>query len=90
MCGWFSAAIARASCSKRAGDRIGAELVGQDLDRDDASEPRVARLLDLAHPACAKGRDDFIRAKADARGEGHEIAVDYMVGVANKDGISPQ
>lgn len=59
--------------------RIGAELGGQDLDGDIASEPWIAGLVDLAHTACPKGRDDLIRAKANARGEGHEIAVDYMV-----------
>src|SRR5205085_10217604 len=31
---------------------------GQDLDRDGASEARIARLVDLAHPPGAEGSDD--------------------------------
>src|SRR5262249_59028278 len=53
-----------------AGDQIG---VGarQDLDRDRAAQPRVGRLVDLAHPARAERRDDLVRADANAGGEAH-------------------
>ncbi len=39
-----------------AGERIGigGELLGQDLYRDLAAEPRVPRPLDLSHPARAE------------------------------------
>ena len=35
--------------------RIGRERLGQHLDRDVAVQPRVARAIDLAHPAGADG-----------------------------------
>ena len=34
------------------------------FDRDVASEPRIARPIDLAHSAGAKLRSDFVRAKS--------------------------
>ena len=40
------------------------------LDGDRAIEPRVAGFVDLAHPACAKERDDFVRAEPRAGGQG--------------------
>ena len=58
--------------------RIGRERVRQDLDRDRAIEPRVARPVDLAHAAGAEGRDDLVRAEARAGGEGQGFAMDYM------------
>ena len=51
--------------------RIGGEALGQNLDRDGAIEARVARFVDLAHPAGAKRRDDFVRAEASAGGQRH-------------------
>ena len=35
----------------------------QDLQRDIAIERRIARTIDLAHPARAEGADDFIRTE---------------------------
>ena len=40
------------------------EVRGQDLDRHSAVEPRVARFVDLAHPARADLRRQLIRADA--------------------------
>ena len=55
MCGWFSAAAARASrTSRRAGRRIIGGRRRQDFDRDDAVELLVVRAVDLAHPAGAR------------------------------------
>ena len=42
------------------------ERVGQDLDRDVALQPRVARAIHLAHAAGAEQRVDFVRAEASA------------------------
>ena len=42
---------------------IGRERGGQDLDRDLASEPRVARAVDLAHAAGAERREDLVRTQ---------------------------
>ena len=58
MCGWVSCEIARASRSKRSRNcGSPASCRGQDLDRDGAIEPRVARLVDLAHAARAERCD---------------------------------
>ena len=49
--------------------RIGGERGGQHLDGDRAVEPRVARAIDLAHPAGAEGRQDLVRAEFRSRGQ---------------------
>ena len=45
-----------------AGEALGVvcEQVGQDLERDVATELRVARAIDLAHAAGAEQREDFV------------------------------
>ena len=43
----------------------------QDLDRDDAIQPRVARAIDLAHAAGAEGGLNFVWAEVRARLNGH-------------------
>jgi hypothetical protein len=49
------------------------EPVGREnLDGDVAAEPRVAGAIDLAHSACADGRDDLVRTETAARGQRHE------------------
>ena len=48
---------------------IGGEVLGQHLDGDVASEPRVPRPIDLAHPARAERRQDLVGAEAGAGGE---------------------
>ena len=55
MCGWLSAASdARLALEPREPVGIIVNARGQDLDRDVAIEPRVARAIDLAHPADAQ------------------------------------
>ena len=44
---------------------IGGECRRQHLDRDVASQLRVARAIDFAHPARAKSREDLIRPDGD-------------------------
>src|SRR4029434_10668964 len=51
---------------------IGGEEFGQDLERNIATEPGVACLVDLPHAARAERREDFVRAKSCAGSEGHE------------------
>ncbi len=65
MFGWFRAARTSASRWNRA-RRSGsaADGLGQDLDRDLALEVRVRGAIDLAHPARAERRDDFVGAQA--------------------------
>src|SRR5260370_30907734 len=52
-----------------------AELLGTDLDRDDAIKPRIARLPHLPHAARTDRRKDFVRAKAAAAGQAHECHI---------------
>ena len=58
----------------KAGDPLGVrdERFRQNLDRNVATQLRVARLVDLAHATCPKGRKDLVRAEADAGNEGQE------------------
>ncbi len=53
--------------------RIVRDVRRQDLDRDRAAEPRVARLVHFAHPAGAKGRHDFVGAEPAAGGENRRL-----------------
>ena len=46
------------------------EGIGQDLDRDVATQSGVSGAIHLAHAAGAKGREDLIRPEASAQGEG--------------------
>ena len=46
-------------------------VVREDLDGDLAAEPRIARAIDLAHPARADEREHFIRAEVRPGGQGH-------------------
>ena len=46
-------------------------MLRQDLDRHGPLEARVARLVDLSHPAGADRREDLVGAEAGARSEGH-------------------
>src|SRR5882762_1542703 len=47
------------------------ERVRDDLQRDVATELRIARAIDLAHAAGAERRQDFVRAEACASGQAH-------------------
>ena len=46
--------------------------IDQDLDGHRSIEPRVARLIDLPHPARADERDDLVVAQAGAGSQGHD------------------
>ena len=77
MCGWLSAAIARASRSNRSRSSASlGDVRGQDLDRDRAIEARVAGLVDLAHPARAEGRNHLVVPKPRTAFEGY-LCADY-------------
>lgn len=47
------------------------DAVGQDLQRDDASERGVTGTIHLAHPARAKEREDFVGAQALSDHQAH-------------------
>src|SRR5262245_26790571 len=51
--------------------RIRGKRVWQDLQRNVPLQACVACVVDLAHPARAEGRDDFIGAEANPRFEPH-------------------
>jgi hypothetical protein len=57
------------------GDPLGVarNQVGDDLQRDLSPEPAVPGAVNLTHSACAKGRDDFVRAEPVANREGHAV-----------------
>ena len=46
---------------------IGRRVSGQDLDRDLASQPRIARLPHLAHPAGSEAEQDLVGTDAARR-----------------------
>ena len=71
MCGWFSEATKRASRSRLVRSSTRRERAAQNLDRDRAVEPRVARPIDLAHAALADRRSDFIWAELGTGRQGH-------------------
>ena len=50
---------------------IGGERLRQDLERDLAIEPRVARAVHLAHAACTEQRHDLEGAETCSSGECH-------------------
>ena len=59
---------------------IGAERLGQDLQRDVASKLGVPRAIDFAHAAGPKGGEDFVRAEAGAGCNGQGLR-DYTGGI---------
>ena len=74
MCGWLSAATTWASrLEARQTVGVSRESVGKNLQRNITIQFRVACAVDLAHPAGAEHRDDFIRAEARSGGEGHGL-----------------
>ena len=44
--------------------RIGRKARGQHLNRHIATEPRIARTIDLVHAAHAERRENFVRTEA--------------------------
>jgi hypothetical protein len=65
----------RAGFALEAVSRLGGlgDIRGQHLDGDVAIEPRVARLVDLAHAARADRGDDLVRSQACTSRECHRI-----------------
>src|SRR5206468_11928444 len=53
--------------------RIISAVLGKNLDRDIALQPRVARAIHLAHPAGADGGDDLIGSEAGTGTQGHQL-----------------
>jgi hypothetical protein len=51
--------------------RVGGDACGQYLNRDDASQASIPRLIDLAHSARADWRHDLVRTKVDTVTECH-------------------
>ena len=78
MCGCESCEIVlRLALEALAELRVDGEMRRQHLDRDRALEPRVARPVDLAHPARADRRDDLVGAEPSAGTERHGCAASY-------------
>ena len=50
---------------------VGEERLRQNLQRDIASEPRVAGAVAVAHPARASEADDLVRAETSASSQSH-------------------
>ena len=53
--------------------RIGRGRRGEDLDRDEPIEPRVARAIDLAHRAGSQRRQDLVGSESCAGMDGHPV-----------------
>src|SRR5262245_3359974 len=51
--------------------RIRGEVLGQDLDRDDAIQSRIASPIDFAHSSGADGGEDLVWAESSASRETH-------------------
>ena len=64
----------RLALEAREGGGVRREALGKDLDRDVAVEFRVARAVDLSHPARAERPEDFVRAEARTGQEGHDVS----------------
>src|SRR5450432_2408055 len=50
---------------------------GENLDGDDALQPRIQCTIHLAHAASSERRLNFIRSESGARGKGHPCASLY-------------
>ena len=61
----------RLAIEPRPGDVICGECRRQDLERYRPVEPRIARLVDLAHAAGTQGLDDFVGAESRSWRGGH-------------------
>jgi hypothetical protein len=60
----------RFAFQSRAPSGVVRDAVRQQFDGNVAIEPRVAGLVDLAHPTRAEGGENFIRSEARAGREG--------------------
>jgi len=73
--------------------RIAGEKRRQNLERDLARQPAVARQIHLAHAAGADERDDFVAAEPGAWLESHDSRWNYRHAVraaASRSGRSPR
>ena len=61
--------------------RMAGSLDGQDLHRDSAMKPRVARQIDAAHAAVPEKGNHFIRADAAADVHVHEVSAIIACGL---------
>ena len=61
---------------------VGGERRGQDFDGDEAIEPDVARLVDLAHAAGPQRAQDFIRTEANTGSQTHGWCIMPIGGIA--------
>ena len=73
--------------------RVTSERLGENLDRDDAIEPRIPRFVDLTHPARADGDEDFVGTEASARRHFLKPAVPFsttvmVVGACSAAGVA--
>ena len=85
MFGWFSAAVASASCSNRLNSiTVGAGCLVQHFDGHVPAQLRVVGPIDLAHSAGAKRTDDFVAADTGAACEDMGGA-DYHTSGGNRD-----
>jgi hypothetical protein len=69
--------------------RVGGQRFGQDLDRDDAIEPRIASLIDLAHAARSDGGENLVRAEAGTGGKGQTACRGLYERGGSADSITP-
>ena len=65
----------------KTGEAIGIarKRVGEDLERDVASQLQIARAVDFAHAAGAERCDDVVRAEARSSGEGHCVLAPWII-----------
>ena len=56
---------------------VGRERAGQNLDRNVAAEPRVARAVHFTHPARAECGQDLVRSEASAWLQQQGMASNY-------------
>ena len=89
MFGWFSEASTFGfALEARQAIGIARERLGRILMRDVAIQLRVARAIDLAHPAFADRRGDFVDAETSADRESQTVGLYGRSGSADR--ITPR
>ena len=53
--------------------RVSGDKVGENLDRDVAIQPCIARAVHLAHAPGAKGRKDLVWSESNSGGKSHPV-----------------
>ena len=66
------------------------ELRRQNLDRDIATQPAVARTIDLTHPSRADRGDHFIGTEARAGRERHGFGFQFTITLIGAELVSPR